>query len=165
MIVRRQSKAVKILADEIVPGDLLIIAEGDRIPADARLIKCDELVVNNAPLTGDVLETMTQAQLIGKLEQGVRIFARSTPEQKMKIVSALKTMEKVVAMTGDGVNDAPALKGADVGIAMGKEGTDVARESAQIILLDDNFAFIVAGITLSTILLMQIGNLLGRRFA
>jgi sodium/potassium-transporting ATPase subunit alpha len=100
----------------------------------------------HAVLTGDVLETMTQAQLIGKLEQGVRIFARSTPEQKMKIVSALKTLEKVVAMTGDGVNDAPALKGADVGIAMGKEGTDVARESAQIILLDDNFASIVAGI-------------------
>ncbi len=97
-------------------------------------------------LTGDVLETLTQQQLIKKLEQGVRIFARSTPEQKMKIVIALKTMDKVVAMTGDGVNDAPALKGADVGIAMGKEGTDVARESAQIILLDDNFASIVAGI-------------------
>jgi len=100
----------------------------------------------NVVLTGDVLETMTQARLIRKLEQGVRIFARSTPEQKMKIVDALKTMEKVVAMTGDGVNDAPALKGADVGIAMGREGTDVARESAQIILLDDNFASIVAGI-------------------
>jgi len=97
-------------------------------------------------LSGDVLARLPQAQLIKKIEGGVRIFARSTPEQKMKIVAALKAMEKVVAMTGDGVNDAPALKSADVGIAMGKEGTDVARESAQIILLDDNFASIVAGV-------------------
>jgi len=96
--------------------------------------------------TGAELETMTEDRLIEEIEAGVRIFARSTPEQKMKIVSALKKMEKVTAMTGDGVNDAPALKAADVGIAMGKGGTDVARESAQIILLDDNFASIVSGI-------------------
>ena len=97
-------------------------------------------------LTGDVLETLSQDQLVEKLAGRVRVFARSTPEQKMKIVAALKTMDLVVAMTGDGVNDAPALKAADVEVAMGLEGTDVARESAQIILLDDNFASIVAGI-------------------
>jgi len=97
-------------------------------------------------LTGDVLEILSQDQLVEKLAGRVRVFARSTPEQKMKIVAALKTMDLVVAMTGDGVNDAPALKAADVGVAMGLEGTDVARESAQIILLDDNFASIVAGI-------------------
>lgn len=97
-------------------------------------------------MTGDELERLSESSLAQKLEAGTKVFARTTPEQKMKIVASLKNMEKIVAMTGDGVNDAPALKAADVGIAMGRMGTDVARESAQIILLDDNFASIVAGI-------------------
>jgi len=97
-------------------------------------------------ITGAELATMREAELIGHLEEGCTVFARTSPEQKMKIVSALHEMEMVVAVTGDGVNDAPALKGADVGIAMGLAGTDVAREAAQVILLDDNFASIVAGI-------------------
>jgi sodium/potassium-transporting ATPase subunit alpha len=97
-------------------------------------------------ITGSQLEGMTILQLQEEISRGVRVFARTTPDQKMKIVAALKAMEKVVAMTGDGVNDAPALKAADIGVAMGLQGTDVARESAQIILLDDNFASIVDGV-------------------
>ncbi len=97
-------------------------------------------------MTGDVLEKLSEADLVEALSRGVCIFARTSPAQKMKIVMAIKCMDQVVAMTGDGVNDAPALKAADIGIAMGKSGTDVARASAQIILIDDNFASIVAGI-------------------
>ena len=97
-------------------------------------------------LTGDVLEALSEDELKQRLQGGVKIFARTNPIQKMKIVLALKALNRVVAMTGDGVNDAPALKAADIGIAMGKSGTDVARASAQLILLDDNFASIVAGI-------------------
>jgi sodium/potassium-transporting ATPase subunit alpha len=97
-------------------------------------------------LLGVDLERLTEAQLGDALAGGVCVCARTTPEQKMKIVAALKRRERVVAMTGDGVNDAPALKAADVGIAMGRQGTDVAREAAQLVLLDDNFASIVAGV-------------------
>ena len=97
-------------------------------------------------ITGDELERLPQRELCEILRRGVCVFSRTTPEQKMKIVTALKQLGLVVAMTGDGVNDAPALKAADVGVAMGVGGTDVAREAAQIVLLDDNFASIVGGV-------------------
>lgn len=98
-------------------------------------------------ITGPDLASMEQTELAEKIKT-TNIFARVVPEQKLAIVNALKLNGEVVAMTGDGVNDAPALKSAHIGIAMGERGTDVARESAAIVLLNDDFFSIVAAVRL-----------------
>ena len=105
-------------------------------------------IQSNTPviITGEQLRRLSETQLRLALDAPDIIFARVGADQKMRIVSALKKMNHIVAVTGDGVNDAPALKMADIGIAMGIMGTDVAKESADMILLDDNFASIVAAI-------------------
>ena len=98
-------------------------------------------------ITGKELEQMGYAELSDHI-QTVNIFARVVPEQKLLIVNALKRAGEIVAMTGDGVNDAPALKSAHIGIAMGERGTDVARESADLVLLEDDFSSIVEAVKL-----------------
>jgi Ca2+-transporting ATPase len=96
-------------------------------------------------ITGDELEKLNDSQL-KKMIRDVNIFVRVVPQQKLRLVNALKANGEIVAMTGDGVNDAPALKSANIGVSMGERGTDVAREASSIVLLDDNFTSIVNGV-------------------
>lgn len=96
--------------------------------------------------TGTEISSMSDGALKDLLRSGEAIFARVSPEQKLRIVALLKELGEIVAVTGDGVNDGPALKKADIGIAMGLRGTDVAKEAAEIVLTDDNFSSIVAAI-------------------
>ena len=99
----------------------------------------------NLVISGDELDKMSDATLRDKMEN-ISVFARVTPKDKLRIVNALKENKEIVAMTGDGVNDAPALKTADIGVAMGITGTDVAKDAAAMILLDDNFTTIEVAI-------------------
>ena len=127
-------------------GIRVVMITGD-YPETARAIARQSGMADGVTLTGLELEQLDDAALAGRIRD-VTVFARITPNQKLRIVHALKARGEVVAMTGDGVNDAPALKAAHIGIAMGGRGTDVAREASSIVLLDDDFGSIVVAIRL-----------------
>lgn len=116
-------------------------------PVTATAIAREAGLDGQTPLTGKELDTLDDTALRERLRQG-DVFARIMPEQKLRLVNAMKAAGAVVAMTGDGVNDAPSLKAAHIGIAMGGRGTDVAREAAAIVLLDDDFGSIVGAVRL-----------------
>jgi len=127
----------------IITGDYALTAEAiaRKIGIGGARNKGDIKVI-----TGKELEAMSDIELLQKLVYTNLIFARTSPENKLRIVDVLKKAGEIVAVTGDGVNDAPALKKADIGVAMGKVGTEVAKESAELILLDDSFATLVVAI-------------------
>ncbi|MCA1807100.1 MAG: cation-translocating P-type ATPase [Actinobacteria bacterium] len=127
-------------------GVRVVMITGD-YPETARAIALDAGIEATEALTGAELSALDDAQLAGRVAT-CSVYARILPEQKLRIVEALKAGGEVVAMTGDGVNDAPSLRAAHIGIAMGKRGTDVAREASSIVLLDDDFQSIVKTIRL-----------------
>ncbi|MEB3309518.1 MAG: cation-transporting P-type ATPase [Snowella sp.] len=131
-----QSAGIQV---KMITGDHAVTAKA--IAQRMGLVKGGQVLA----FTGKQLSEMNQPELITAVEAG-SVFARVAPEQKLRLVEALQSKGEVVAMTGDGVNDAPALKQADIGIAMGKTGTEVAKEAADMILTDDNFASIKAAV-------------------
>jgi Ca2+-transporting ATPase len=145
------------LHDPVRPGVLDAVAECARAGVRTVMITGDypgtamaiarEIGLEHAAgcITGQELQAMTDHELARRIRT-VSVFARMVPEQKLQLIRALKANGEVVGMTGDGVNDAPALRAADIGIAMGARGTDVARESAALVLTDDDFASIAGGI-------------------
>jgi len=145
-------------------GIRVIMITGDypatamNIGSEIGLKNCTEVI------TGPQLEALSEAELAEKIRT-VNIFARVVPEQKLKIVNALKRNNEIVAMTGDGVNDAPALKAANIGIAMGEKGTDVAREASSLVLMDDNFASIVGAVRMGRRISDNLQKALGYIFA
>ncbi len=123
-------------------GIKVVMITGDSKNTASSIAKSVGIKDYDKVMTGEELDSFTDEELKTKV-LNTTIFARVTPEHKLRIVKLLKMSNEVVAMTGDGVNDAPALKAADIGIAMGNKGSDVAREAADLVLLDDNFSTIV----------------------
>jgi magnesium-transporting ATPase (P-type) len=128
-------------------GIRVVMVTGDHgITAEAIARRIGLIDASASILEGTRLDPLDDEVLAATLMQPQTLVARVTPEQKLRIATALQASGHVVAMTGDGVNDAPALRAADIGVAMGRSGTDVAREASDIVLLDDNFASIAAAV-------------------
>jgi len=134
-------EAIRLARDA---GIRVVMVTGDH-PATALAIANEVGITAGRIVTGLDLETLSSAELNHAVKEA-NVFARVAPEDKLRLVEALKASGEIVAVTGDGVNDAPALKRSDVGVAMGQRGSDVSREVADLVLLDDNFATIVSAI-------------------
>lgn len=136
-------KAIKLCE---LSGIKVIMITGDhKLTAKAIAIELGIFEEGNLILTGEELNGLSDSEF-EKIVENVKVYARVSPEHKMKIISAFKKKGEVVAMTGDGINDAPALKNSNIGVAMGVTGTDVTKEASDMILTDDNFASIVAAV-------------------
>jgi len=144
-------------------GVRVIMITGDS-PQTAEAIARRAGLSGGPPVTGAQLAVMDEAALGASL-RGTPVFARMDPAQKLRIVHSLQASGEVVAMTGDGVNDAPALRAADIGVAMGQRGTDVAREAAALVLLDDNFASLVEAVRAGRRIFVNLRKALGYLFA
>jgi len=144
-------------------GVRVVMITGD-YPATARTIAAQAGIEHGEVMTGSELDSLDDAALAARIGN-VRVFARVMPEQKLRIVEALKRAGEIVAMTGDGVNDAPSLKAAHIGIAMGQRGTDVAREASAIVLLDDDFSAIPAAMRLGRRIYDNLRKAIGFIFA
>src|SRR5699024_3975539 len=118
----------------MITGDQVLTATA--IASQIRLLDADSKVVE-----GREIEQMSQEDLVHQIED-IRVFARVSPKHKLRVVQAFQERGHIVAMTGDGINDAPAIKASDIGISMGQTGTDVTREASSLILMDDNFTTI-----------------------
>ncbi len=135
------------LAEARRAGIDVIMITGDHPATAMAIARAAGLETDAGALLGSEIASLPLPELQERLRH-VRVCARVVPEQKLRIIAALRASGRIVAMTGDGVNDAPALEAAHVGIAMGRKGTDVAREAADLVLLDDSFASIIGGVRL-----------------
>ncbi len=144
-------------------GMKVVMITGD-YPATAEAIARNAGISSKDLITGEELERLSDRELALRMRDAT-IFARTMPEQKLRIVNAFKANGQIVAMTGDGVNDAPSLKAAHIGIAMGGRGTDVAREASSIVILDDDFGSIVKAVRLGRRIYDNIRKAMGFIFA
>jgi len=156
---RREVKAAH--AEALSAGIRTVMITGDYADTARAIAREIGLIDGSGEVcTGAELQAMDDATLKERVRT-LQVYARVSPEHKMRIVSALQANDEIVAMTGDGVNDAPALKKADIGVAMGISGTDVAKEAADMVLTDDNYASIVSAVEQGRIIYSNIRKFVG----